>query len=64
MAVPGVKISPLDVETGTYQSAGNHGVTYPAIVAVAGLTAGGSGSQTSSVNTTITTGSKTHGNHQ
>ena len=60
MAAPTVKINVTDVENGTYQSAGSHGYTYPTPIAVVGMTCGGSGSQLSSVNTTISTQPKSH----
>lgn len=60
MPTPSVKVNVTDVENGTYQPAGNHGMTYPTPVAVVGMTCGGSGSQSTTVNQTVTVGSKSH----
>ena len=60
MPTPSVRVNVTDIENGTVQPAGNHGVTYPIPVAVTGMTAGGSGSQISATNPTISVGAKSH----
>ena len=57
MATPSVRVSVGDVENGAVQSAGSHGVTYPTIVAIVGMTTGGSGSQNFTNQTGTTLGS-------
>lgn len=60
MPTPSVRVNVTDIENGTVQPAGNHGVTYPTPISVTGMTCGGSGSQLSVVNTTTNVGSKSH----
>lgn len=65
MATPSVRVSVTDIENGTVQPAGLHGLTFPTPIAVVGMTCGGSGSQSFitanlSIQGSSGTGAKSH----
>lgn len=60
MPSPTVRVNVTDIENGTYQPAGQHGMTYPTPIAVVGMTCSGSGSQSTTINPVIKTSTTSH----